>query len=285
MKILGKLLFISLFCSSVLFSNSSSEAMQKAKSNYQKTQEKKPYNEYLKKANLFLGGNLSLGISSNKDFVFDLNDFLSECEIKKLPTKYIKFNQDLDYGNGFYAGIGYMLNPNMQIAAEIGYSEFKNKNKNSHHHDEFYNSGEITSDIFHGMISFTQYFDNVNCHFKPYASVGAGFARIDAEGNLDFEIKELIGDDYMRFKISFSDLEKFTFAYQFGLGFETINAKNCNFGIGYKYFATHGIETHDDDLNLKTQINSENVNEFDRVDFGSLKHQNHMLNFFLKFNI
>jgi opacity protein-like surface antigen len=178
-----------------------------------------------------------------------------------------------------------MLNQNMAIGAEIGFNKLKNKNHNPKHHDEFHNHGEITSDIFHGMINFTQYFDSINSAIKPYASIGAGFARISAEGNLDFEIKNLIRNDSKKISISFSELEKFTFAYQFGLGFETISSKNVNFGVGYKYFATHGIETHDEDLKLNAQINSQQANQVNRIDFGSLKHQNHMLNLFVKFKI
>jgi len=183
----------------------------------------------------------------------------------------IYFKQHRDYNNGGYVQISHMISNSTSIGIEGGYSRFKNT-------DEKYSSDYIQSDIIHGMLNLTQYFETIDNKIKPYATIGAGIAKISAKGELSY--------DPALIKISFENLDKITFAYQFGVGFEASKQKKGpGFGIGYKYFATHEVSTHDDNLNLNITNASNNIKTKDNIDFGNLSHQNHMLNLFLKFNI
>ncbi len=228
-----------------------------------------------KKLNFSLGGNMSLGISGNRDFQFNLNEIfpascfrLTNASVNNVSTVY--FDQKMDYGNSLYAQIGYMLNPNMQIGIEAGYDQFKNNDSNN---DQEY----IKSKVIHSMINFTQYFDGINNKIRPYAMVGGGFAKVKAEGELFYPLDSIL--------INFTELDKVTFAYQFGFGFETLPLKQMSFGFGYKYFATHPFETHDDNLNMQIKVGNQDFINTNNVSFGKLAHQNHMLNMFVKFNV
>jgi opacity protein-like surface antigen len=268
-----------------------------------------------KAGSLIIGGNFTVGIHPNKDFGFDLRDLLNGTEIDHnyydYDINHAYFDQKKDNGYGGYVGLGYMLNPSMQMSLEGGYSRFKNHDKhnnvnsNSGHHHDGDHHNHIKSKIWHGMINFTQYFDYIGKGVRPYVTVGGGFARIHADGNLSFnstlsnqslslsKCGEIMVDNHgpQVINVEFHDLEKFTFAYQLGLGFEASTSKNYSFGAGYKYFATHAIETHDKDLKLEVSISDQNsqnmkkISNTNNIDFGSLKHQNHMLNLFVKFHI
>lgn len=232
------------------------------------------------------GGNFSGGIHSNDDFRLNTQNILNTNFTDTLAganvsTKELVFDQKFDQGYGAYAQLGWMLNNCLEITGEVGYNQLKNKDRN-------HSQNRIESDIWSGMLNLNYYLNLLKGRFLPYVGLGMGFARIHADGHLYQNFYDADQKNDYSMQVSFRDLEKVTFAYQAGLGVATYVSSNAMVGAGYKYFATRGIDQNDDDLNAKVSLYQNGqqvceVNNIHQIDFGSLKHENHMLNVFVKF--
>ena len=197
-----------------------------------------------------IGGDIGFAINENTDTKFTPNG-----------TDFATFSAKKDTSYGVYGIVGYMMENGIEGALEVGYRQFKQKDKVS--------ESTFKSKQMFGMIRGTYYLD-MQTMVYPYLMAGIGLARSDISASLVKDAGNAATD-----VATIDSLKVNKFAYQAGVGISTV-MQSAILSVGYKYFGIAQIDDKDSSTDaVYTDFAGAAPADLTKVKFGKISQNIH----------